>query len=125
MINSSTDVLGCFWLPPHYYKLCSSGVDQNTVKPYPTHDTGNKKYFQNYILPQLKTKAVPYKDGKKYLRKSKSFGEGFCSVVNDALREIYKNRKGYVFSQDQLIEILKFIPDVNVFYSNEIYFVWK
>lgn len=45
--------------------------------------------------------------------------------MNDALREIYKNRKGYVFSQDQLIEVLKFVPDVNVSYSDEIYFVWK
>lgn len=124
MSKTSTDVLGCFWLPPNYYKLCSSGIDQNTVKPYKTNSC-NSKDFQNCVLPLLRMQAEPYQDGRKYLRKSNSAGEGFSSVVNDALRELYKNRKGFVFTQNQLIEVLRFVPDANVSYTDEIYYVWK
>lgn len=127
MIKTSTDVLGCFWLPPHYHKLTSSGVDQNTVKPYSTKvaDSEFKQHFHEHILPELRSNIVPYQDGKKYMRKSKLHGRGFCDVVNDALKQIYKNRKGYVFTQEQLVEIIKFIPDIDVSYSDGIYFVWK
>lgn len=126
-MKTSTDVLGCFWLPPHYHKLTSSGVDQNTIKPYSTNTTDSqfRQNFQTHVLPELRAKAKPYKDGKKYMRKSKAYGEGFYSIVNDALKQIYKNQKGYVFTQDQVIEILKIAPDTNVSYSDGIYFVWK
>ena len=87
-------MLGCFWLPPHYHKLTSSGVDQNTVKPYSTKvaDSEFKQHFHEHILPELRSNIVPYQDGKKYMRKSKLHGRGFCDVVNDALKQIYKNQ---------------------------------
>ena len=50
--------------------------------------------------------------------------EKLYSIVQ-TLKQIYKNRKGYVFTQEQLIEIIKFIPDIDVSYSDGIYFVWK
>lgn len=127
MINKNTDVLECFWFPPNYYKECSSGVNQNTIKPYSAtaRSLDNNRHFQTSILPQLRMQITPYKGKNKYLRKSKLHNMGFCDVVNDALREIYKNRKGYVFSQAQLIEILKFIPDASASHDDGIYFVWK
>lgn len=64
-------MLGCFWLPPHYYKLTSSGVDQNTVKPYSTKvaDSEFKQHFHEHILPELRSNIVPYQDGKKIYEK--------------------------------------------------------
>ena len=71
-------MLGRFWLPPHYHKLTSSGVDQNTVKPYSAKvaDSEFKQHFHEHILPELRSNIVPYQDGKKYMRKSKLYGRG-------------------------------------------------
>lgn len=126
-MKTNPDVLGCFWIPPHYHKLTSSGVDANTVKPYSANatDLQFRQNFQNHILPELRLKATPYQDGRKFMRKSKAYGVGFSDIVNDALRQIYKGHKSYVLTQDQVVEILKFVPDVNVSYSDGIYFVWK
>jgi len=126
MSKASTDVLGCFWLPPNYFNTCISGANQNTIKAYSKSERNldANKYFQECILPLLRSQAEPYPGNMKYLPKLESHTVGFRSVVNDALREIYANRKGYVFNKNQLLEILRFIPSVQVSYSDETYFVW-
>ena len=55
----------------------------------------------------------------------RKYALGFRDVVNDALREVYNGAKGYVFTIEQLTEIVKFVPDVNVVKSNGIFYVSK
>lgn len=127
MNKASIDVLGCFWLPPNYFNTCISGVNQNTIETYSAskRNLDANKHFQESILPLLRSKAEPYPSNMKYLPKSESHPVGFRSVVNDALKEVYANRKGYVFSKEQLLEVLRFVPTIKVSYSDEIYFVWN
>lgn len=127
MYKENKEVLDCFWLPPNFFNTCVSGVNQYTIGTYSKvkRNLDANDYFQEHILPLLKTQAKQYHDNIKYLHKSKLYPEGFREIVNNALKEIYANRKGYVFSTKQLIEILRFIPDINVFYEDDMYFLWK
>lgn len=106
MVSANSDVLNYFWLPKNCYNTCVSGANANT-------------------MPKLKRSTTPYPANQKYLRKSRKYALGFRDVVNDALREVYNGTKGYVFTIEQLTEIVKFVPDVNVVKSNGIFYVSK
>ena len=84
-----------------------------------------KNIFYDITLPKLKRSTTPYPTNQKYLKKSRKYALGFRDVVNDALREVYNGAKGYVFTIEQLTEIVKFVPDVNVVKSNGIFYVSK
>lgn len=125
MSEVSNEVLSCFWLPPTYYRTCVSGVNKNTIirKGDDIYSERKQRHFEIHVLPMLRNQITPYPASMKYLPKSKIYADGFRDVVNDALREIYAKRKGYVFSKEQLIEILKFVPGVKVSYCDDVYFV--
>lgn len=128
MVENNSPVLDCFWLPPNYYHTCISGANQNTIAKYGKSSGENHyshDYFQQVTLPSIRNKIIPYPKNQKYLKKSKQYCAGFREVVNDALNEIYKGRRGYVFNTEQLIEIIKFIPDVDVIKDDGMYYVSK
>ncbi len=128
MSKENNKVLSCFWLPPNYYNTCVSGINEDTIKSR-SHNYRNSdedKYFQKHILPSLRRLAITSLHLKqKFLPKSCKNANGFREVVNDALRELYAKRTGYVFSKDQLLEVLRFIPDVNVSFNDDIYFICR
>lgn len=128
MSKINTEVLGCFWLPPQYYNDCISGANANTIKKRGNSvatDYYSQEYFEKVTLPSLRQNITPYPSSKKYLEKSSKYCLGFRDVVNDALRAIYKGMKGYVFTIEQLTEVIKFVPDVKVVLDDDIYYVSK
>lgn len=127
MNSVNENVLGCFWLPPQYYNTSVSGANMNTIKYVGKNNSDhyNHEYFEKVTLHRLLEENIPYSSSKKLLPKSKSYSLGFRDIVNDALRQIRKGRKGYVFTIDQLREVLRFIPDVKVSYDDDIYFLWE
>lgn len=127
MSKTKNNALRYFWLPSDYTRTCVSGVNQYTIeyKSKSHREFDANMNFQKHILPSLRSQAEPYPKNLKYLPKSEYYPSGFRCVVNDALKEIYSNRKGFVFNKEQLIEILRFMPNAKVLYSSEMYFVWK
>lgn len=127
MVSANSDVLNYFWLPKNCYNTCVSGANANTIEEYHSdpHIRSSQEYFYDITLPKLKRSTTPYPANQKYLRKSRKYALGFRDVVNDALREVYNGAKGYVFTIEQLTEIVKFVPDVNVVKSNGIFYVSK
>lgn len=127
MVSANSDVLNYFWLPKNCYNTCVSGANANTIEEYHSdpHTRSSQEYFYDITLPKLKRSTTPYPTNQKYLKKSRKYALGFRDVVNDALREVYNGAKGYVFTIEQLTEIVKFVPDVNVVKSNGIFYVSK
>lgn len=128
MNNANSPVLDCFWLPHTHHHVCISGANQYTIKRYRNNKYGDEysqDYFQRVTLPSLRNNVIPYPASMKRLPKSKEYCNGFREVVNDALHEIYGGRRGFVFTTDQLIEILKFVPDVEIVRNDGIYYVKK
>ena len=119
------EILNYFWLPNKYYRASVSGVNAYTIKRIDNniHSDNDRKYFETYVLPRLRKNIKPYPESEKYLPKSQMYPEGFRDIVNDALKELYSNRQSYVYSKEQLIEVLRFIPDINVSYRDDIYFI--
>jgi hypothetical protein len=126
MIETNVEVMNYFWLPKAYVNTCVSGADQNTVKRRSGEMSRTKDgYFENYVLPTIRNRLIPYSTDCKYLPKSKEYVEGFREVVNEALENIYAKRKGFVFNQEQLVEVLRFVPSAEVSFRDGIYFIWK
>lgn len=132
MIKIKNEISMDFWIPSHLHRLCVSGVNPHTVKERvdtkklkKKRDEKTEKYFQECILPRLRKQIIPHSNDEKYLRGKIAYGAGFRDLVNNALHQIYKNQRGYVLSKEQLIEVLKFVPDAKVIYSGGIYFIWK
>lgn len=126
-MSKNNKILNCFWLPSNCYNICVSGANENTIKSrsHNYQNSNEDKYFQKHILPSLRRLAITGLHKQKFLPKSCKNPNGFREVVNDALREIYAKRTGYVFSKDQLLEILRFVPDVGVSFNNGIYFICR
>lgn len=127
MVNYDSEVLDCFWLPPQYCNSCISGANAHTIERRNTAscDYYSQEYFEKVTLSLLRKNNIPYPADMKYLKKSKEFCEGFRDIVNDALRAIYGGTKGYVFTIEQLKEVMRFVPDVHVVRSDDIYYVSK
>lgn len=127
MVKSNADVLNYFWLPKNYYNTCVSGANANTIGKYNSnpHVENSQEYFYDVTLPKIRNAITPYPSSQKYLKKSRQYPLGFRDVVNDALKEIYKGSKGYVFTIEQLTEVMKFVPNVNIVRSNGIFYVSK
>lgn len=128
MNRDNTEVLGCFWLPPQYYNDCISGANMNTIKKRNSHKSANccsQEYFEKVTLPSLRHNIKPYPSGTRYLEKPRSYCAGFVDIVNDALCAIYKGTEGHVFTIEQLTEVMRFVPNVYVTRSDDIYYVSK
>lgn len=128
MVKSNSPVLKCFWLPPTHYNTCISGANQSTISKYGNGKSGDyysHDYFEKVTLPLLRENSKPYPADQKYLKKSNAYCNGFREIVNDALRDIYNGRNGFVFTTEQLSEIINFVPDVNVMLNDGIYYVAK
>lgn len=128
MNNANSPVLDCFWLPPTHYHTCVSGANQYSIKPYRNNKSGDgysQDYFQRVTLPSIRNNITPYPTSMKRLPKSSKYCNGFREIVNNALYELNNGRRGYVFTVEQLTEILKFIPNVEVVRNDGIYYVRK
>lgn len=121
------EILNYLWLPPNYYRTTTSGVDLNSIGCMNRKLVAkkNSRYFEIHRLPELRKKATLNPALEKYLPKNQTYAEGFRMIVNDALKQIYQNKQGYVFSESQLVELLRFVPDAKVSYRDDMYFVNK
>lgn len=127
MTDFNDDVTKYFWLPPNYYNKCSSGANKYTIESATAEYERFKKnrYFQKCILPKLRLLASSnLRQKEKFIPRSSRDEGGFRDVVNDALSYIYSKKVGYVFSEKQLLEVLRFVPLINATYDGDVYFVF-
>lgn len=116
------EVLSSFWMPKGYCNTVSSGCNQYTIiKQYWNLDNFTSKQFRVRILPHLD--IVPFPPHMKRLQHSNHFPEGFCDIINDALDDVKSGKRGILFSMEQVVMFLRFLPHSNVERIDDFYYV--
>jgi hypothetical protein len=109
-----------FWRNELTWRSTNTGMNTNVIGEY-VH-----KEDRQDIINYMRSIIESYKDGRYYLD-NENKKDYFVDVVNDCLKNVYKNFRGFVFSDLQLKEVMKIVPSVNVKYSSkdECYYCWK
>lgn len=89
-----------FWRNNITWRTTNTGINKNVLRTLtPIH---NRKLYQ----PTYQCEYLTLKEKKKLKQ--------FENVVNDCLHSIYNGELGYVFTKDQLNEVIKILPSVQV-----------
>lgn len=94
----------------------------------------NDDDFENIVLPYLRKMIVPcekrrlsYKilksRGVVYRDADSSLDEYYVSMINDTLKCIRSGETAYLFSLEQVVEILRFEPNVNCVLCDGMYYL--
>lgn len=111
-----------FWRDDIKWRSTSTGINQNVINTY------NFNYSKQEIIEHIRLNAVPYTDGRSRLPKlERKYNPYFTDVVNDCMKEIWKGGCGFVCNTDQLREVIKILPSVNVNCDkfSKYYYCWK
>ena len=112
--------LNYFWMPEGYYNTTASGLDGHSMKK-----KGKDYYWFYRWLDGAMRDNIPYPDTIKKIPRINSFPHGFADIVNDALEEVRNYRVGMLYTKSQIVEFLKFIPDVIIEADDGVYWVKK
>ena len=97
-------------------------------------DPSNEEMFENIILPQIKDEIVPRKERKLSRKIHKNryvvydddytpLDSYYVGMINDVLQQIRHGDVAYVFTLDQVKEILSFEENTHVILSGGIYYL--
>lgn len=93
------------------------------------------------VFKQIKKKNVPFIDGEKkrmkyhyikavidengdYLPDQTTVYQRYCMFINSVLKEIRKNKIGYVYYLHQIYVLLRFHPNLNARFKEYYWEVW-
>lgn len=118
-----------------FYDCCDFCIKDHQCKHEITYDcfiTLNNKDFTDKVLELLKKQNTPSK--KLFLTRQRSknisFNDGiatldsyYVSMINDSIRSLRAGKIAYLFNWNQIIEILRYVPDIKVSVKNHIFYV--
>ena len=110
-----------FWRNNITWRSTNTGMNENVIKKY----SSNNK--QEIILHMRET-VTYYEKRMKYLsRKKKQYSDYFIDIVNDCMEMVWHNSRGYVFTDEQLKEVIKLCSDVKIKWDEDncCYYCWK
>lgn len=107
-----------FWRDKITWRSAGTGMNKNVIGTY------NPYFSKDDIISYIKENTVPYGTSIRYLDKSLSYGKYFIDVVNDCMEKVWSKNRGYVFSTDQLKEVIKLCPDVRVSWDSTYECYW-
>lgn len=111
-----------FWRSNITWRSTNTGMNENVLRTY------NLNNSQKEIIAHIRLSAIPYEDGRKRIpKRERKFNPYFTDVVNDCMKEIWKGKRGFVCSTDQLKEVMRILPSVNVVGDKfgTYYYCWK
>ena len=120
---TNAQVLKCFWLPNTHYRTISSGIDENTIRNTATNaqckiglEEMEHQRIKRIIADSANVVVNTEHRRKKYLGKGGGFPYGFSQIINDALHEIYKGHRGFVFNDQQAMVVCSFLtsPEIEI-----------
>ena len=120
--TTKTTTFSHFWRNNITWRSTNTGMNENVLRTY------NHNNSQQEIIAHIRLGAIPYTDGRKRIpREERKYNPYFTDVVNDCMKEIWKGKRGFVCSTDQLKEVMRILPSVNVEGSEfgTYYYCWK
>ena len=117
--NLATLPLPHFWRNPVTWRSTNTGMNQNAISTY------NPYSSKKDIIKHIRKNIIPYTDKRKYVKQNKN--DYFADIVNDCMKDIWKCKRGFVFTYEQLKEVMRILPSVNVEWSeySDGYYCWK
>lgn len=118
--KEDTTNLSHFWLNPIKWRTTGTGMNQYVIDSYAPY------IDKEEIILHIRENIVPYTDGRKLL-KPEGKSDYFVDVVNECMKSVWRNDRGFVFTESQLLQVMMIKPDVNVRYSKNdgCYWCWK
>ena len=93
--------------PPHFWR--------NSDTTWRDALTGMNQYTLHTYVPLKERKIYQSEiDGKTLNPKEKKKLKFFIEEINDCLNDVYMGKEGFVFTKEQVDEVKKLIPYVNV-----------
>lgn len=114
-------VLSAFWMPDEYYNTISTGCNCYTIRKYGKQKQITEEQFDKLILPQLN--VVPFPSYMTKLPCNNQYPEGFREIINDALEDVRKGKKGILFNLEQVRVFLGFLPHSKVEKIDDYYYI--
>ena len=111
-----------FWRNKITWRSTVTGMNSNVIDAYAP--SKNKKN----IIRHIKANTIPYEDGRRYIpRSERKYNVYFTNLVNECMEYVWDGKRGFVYSEDQLREVIKIAKDINVEYSEKdmCYYCWK
>lgn len=116
--------LKSFWIPEVLFKQCSTGVSVSTLDVDISKRINDHDYFINELLPEIRGKIAPYENRQRMPKSEvKRVGVNFRNLINDAIDCLEEGNVGYLFTAEQVVEFLRFVPDARVEYKDGIFFI--
>jgi len=101
-----------FWISDLLWRTTNTGISQNVISTYAPYKS------KKSIIAHMRENITPYSDGRKYIpRKERKYNPYFTDIINDCMKDVWKGDKGFVFNENQLKEVMKIFPSVDVEWS--------
>lgn len=90
------------------------------------------EYFQDVVLPKIRESVTTRRErrlSRKVIKSSgvdysgESLDSYYIAMINDCLNEVRNKRVAYLFSVDQLREVLSFEPECNIEINDGIFYI--
>lgn len=109
-----------FWRNKVTWRTTGKGMNKYVIKQFAPYVSKDKAI--NYMRQNI----IPYHDRRKYILDDNDCNKYFRDVVNDCLHKVWHKERGFIFTEDQLREVMRIIPDVDVKYDENYarYYCW-